>query len=280
MKIRKLAATLVAAAVLTLLAGNGSAQENGGGGRGGRPGGFGGPGGGGGDPAIALLGNEKIREEIDLMPDQVEALKKIRDEVGARGERPDFDFRNATEEERTAFFEKMQAAQKERAKKMREQLEEVLLPEQLTRLQELSIQIRGVGALQDEEVQKELGITDEQKKKFETTRETIQTEMREKMRELMASGDREKMREAFGNVRTEMEAKVMEVLTSDQKKKFEEMKGEAFEMPEELRGGMMRGGPGGGGDRGPGGPGGGDRGRGGPGGNRGGSRPQSDDSGN
>ncbi|TWU22252.1 hypothetical protein Pla52o_33080 [Novipirellula galeiformis] len=266
MKIRHIAACLVAVSLTALLVGDSLAQEGGrrGGNRGGfGGGGFGGP--GGGDPTLGLLMNEKVREEIALMPEQVEALKKIREDGGQRAGRPDFDFRNASEEARAEFFQKMQAERKERSGKMREQLEEVLLPEQLSRLNELAIQVQGIAALSSEEVQETLKITDAQKKEFETTRETIQTEMREKMRELMAAGDRDKMREAFGEVREEIEGKVLAVLTADQKAAFEKMKGAKFEFPEGLQGGM-RGGPRGGGAVG------GDRGGRGRGGDRGGDR--------
>ncbi|WP_442509619.1 hypothetical protein SH528x_001202 [Novipirellula sp. SH528] len=282
MKMKFVAFGLVAVALSAMLIGDAMAQEGGrrgGGDRGGfgGRGGAGGPGGaGGGDPTFGLLMNEKVREEIELMPDQAEALKKIRDDGGDRGGRPDFDFRNASEDERAEYFKKMQDERKVRSDKMREQLEEVLLPGQLTRLKEISIQVQGVAALANEEVQKELKVTDAQKKELEETREKIQTEMREKMRELMASGDRDKMREAFGKVREDIETQVLAVLTASQKTTFEKMKGEKFEMPEGLQGGGMRGGDRGGAPGADGGRGGfgrgGDRGgdRGGRGGDRGG----------
>ncbi|WP_345325098.1 hypothetical protein [Novipirellula rosea] len=267
MKMRHVAFCLVAVALSALMVGESLAQEGGrrGGDRGGRGGpGGGGPGGaGGGDPTFGLLMIEKVREEIELMPDQVEALKKVREDGGERGQRPDFDFREASEEERAEFFKKMQEERKERSAKLREQLEEVLLPGQLSRLKEISIQVQGVAALGNEDVQKELKITDAQKKELEEAREKIQTEMREKMRELMASGDRDKMREAFGKVREDVETQVLAVLTADQKAAFEKMKGEKFEMPEGVQGGMRGGARGGaqGGDGGRGGFGrGGDRG--------------------
>ncbi|EMI19666.1 putative secreted protein [Rhodopirellula maiorica SM1] len=255
MKMKHVAFCLVAVALSALMVGESSAQE--GGRRGGDRGGFGGRGGaggpggaGGGDPTFGLLMIEEVREEIELMPDQVEALKKVREGGGERGQRPDFDFREASEEERAEFFKKMQEEREERSAKLREQLEEVLLPGQLSRLKEISIQVQGVAALDNAEVQKELKITDTQKKELEEAREKIQTEMREKMRELMASGDRDKMREAFGKVREDVESQVLAVLTSDQKEAFEKMKGEKFEMPEGVRGGGRGGARGGEGGRG------------------------------
>jgi hypothetical protein len=198
----------------------------------------------------------------------------------ARGERPEgVDFRNMSEEDRTAFFDKMRKEQEERNKKMKEQLEEVLLPEQIERLEQIGLQVRGVQALGDDDVAAKLNITDAQKKELAEVREKLQGEMREKMRELFSSGNRDGMREAFAKVRADMEKEVLGVLDSGQQKKFEELKGAKFEMPE---GGVGRGGFGGpGGGRGgfgggrPGGDGAGGRGR--PGGDGGRRRPQTEE---
>ena len=313
MKLKHCLASLFAFAVIAMICADASAQDEGGrrggfggdgqrggpggGGQRGGPGGGGrrgGPGGGGqrggpgggGDPMFSLLMNETVREEIELMPDQAEALKKIRDDNGGRGDRPDFDFRSASEEERREFMEKMRSQREETMKELKGKLEEVLLPNQFDRLREISIQVAGVAALGSPEVQQELGISEEQIASLSETREKIQGEMRDKMREMMQSGNRDGMREAFEGVRKEIEEKVLAVLTAEQSEKFEEMKGEPFELPE----GFGRGGFGGRGgrDRGPGGGPGGDRGRGGrdrgPGGERSrggdrpeGSRPESED---
>ncbi|TWU42829.1 hypothetical protein [Novipirellula artificiosorum] len=262
MKMKHIVASFFAVAALALMVGDACAQ----GGRGGGPGG-GGPGGGGfggrgggpgggesssGEAMVGLLRIEEVRAECELMPDQEEALKKIQDD--SRTERPDFDFRNASEAERTKFFEKMQEERAERAKKIEGQLDQVLMPAQMKRLKQIALQVRGVGALSDPEIQKELEVTDAQKKEMEEVRTRVQEEIRSKMQELMQSGDRDReaMQEAFSKVRTEIEDKVLAVLTSDQKAKFEEMKGEAFKMPEGVRGGgfMGRGGAQGGQGRG------------------------------
>ncbi|TWT82102.1 hypothetical protein CA13_35630 [Planctomycetes bacterium CA13] len=244
--------SLFAAAAIALVAGDAFAQ--GGGGRGGRPGGgfggggFGGRGGGpgagpgGGNQIIGLLMIEKVREEVSLDDDQAAALKKVRED--SQSERPDFDFRNASEEERSKFFEKMQKERAEQASKVQSQIEQVLLPDQMDRLKEISLQVRGVMALSDPDVQSELGITSEQKEKLESVRNSAQEGMRDKMRDmrdLFQSGDSEKIQEAVAKVRKEIDGKVMDVLTGEQKSKFEKMKGEPFEMPEDFRGGGFMG---------------------------------------
>lgn len=248
-----------------------------GGGRGG-PGGFGGrggpgggPGGGrGGDPTMALLRIDAVKTELQISPDQEAALTKLAEQ--GRGERPEgVDFRNMSEEDRSAFFEKMRKQQEERNKKMREQLEEVLFPEQMERLAQIGLQIRGVQALGDADVASKLKITDAQKQELAEVREKLGAEMRDKMRELFSSGNRDGMREAFAKAREDMEKEVLAVLDTDQQKQFEEMKGEEFDMPE---GGLFgRGGFGGGPGGGRGGFGGGGRPGGRPGGEGGRRRP-------
>ena len=257
MKLSRKVTGLLSVALLTFMVtpalaqGRGQGQggrggAGGGGGFGGRGGGGGGSmfgGRGGGDMTMSLLRIEAVRTELEISPDQEEALTKMQEQ--GRPERPDGDFRNMSEEERTEFFTKMRKQAEERNTKMKEQLEEVLFPEQLERLQEINIQLQGIAALQNAEVAKELKITEAQKKELEEVRAGLMEKMREGMRELFSSGSREGIREKMEKMRDDMEGDVLAVLTSDQKKKFEEMKGEKFEMPEGSRGQGGRGGFGG-----------------------------------
>ena len=224
---------------------------------------------------MGLLRIEEVKTELQVSPDQDEALAKLSEQ--ARGERPQgINFQDMSDAERTAFFEKMRKEQEERNKRMKEQLEEVLLPEQIERLGQIGLQVRGVQALGDDEVAGKLKITAEQKKKLEEVREKLQGEMGAKVRELMSSGNRDGMREAFATMREDMEKEVLAVLNTDQQKQFEEMKGEKFDMPEGGFGG--RGGFGGGAPGGRGRPGGDAGGRGRPGGDGGGRRrPQAEE---
>ena len=248
MKLSRKVTGLLSVALLVFMVTPAMAQQRGQGGQGGQGGrggagggGFGGRGGagggsmfggrGGGDMTTTLLRIEAIRTELEISPDQEEALTKMQEQ--GRQERPSGDFRNMSEEERTEFFAKMRKQAEERSTKMKEQLEEVLFPEQLERLQEINIQLQGIAALRNEDVAKELKITEAQKKELEEVQAGMMEKMREGMRELFTSGGgRDGMREKIEKMRKDMEGDVLGVLTSDQKKKFEEMKGEKFEMPE------------------------------------------------
>jgi len=286
MKLNRLMTGLFALGLVALLACGAQAQGRpgqggpGGGFRGG-PGGPGGPGGGfrggfgggpGGGNSMFLLRIEEVQTELEISPAQKEALDKLAEQ--GRGERPDFgNFREMSEEERQQAFEKMRKQAEERAEEMKAQLEEVLLPQQLERLEQISLQLRGVQALDDPEVAAKLGLSEEQKTKLAEARQSQGEKMRERMREMFqggGGGPQGDIREAMGKMREEMEKEILAVLTSSQQAKFEELKGEKFEMPEN----MGRGGFGGrGGQRGPGGQGGPG---GAPGGRRGGNRPQAE----
>lgn len=223
----------------------------GGGQFGGRPGGgqFGGRGGGPNNISISqLLQSEKVRNEAEIFDEQVQELKEASDKIRAdaranQGERPDF--RNLTEEQRRELFEKFRKSSEETQKKINSAVQEILLPHQLERLEEIRIQILGSGALLLEPVQKKLKVTDTQKAKFEEitngTREKSQEmfgSVREKFQEL--GGDREKIQALMAEIREKMEAvqkeaeeKIVGTLTAGQKKQFEEMKGKPFEISRE-----------------------------------------------
>lgn len=216
-----------------------------GGGRG-AGGGFGGGMMRGGDPTMGLLRSPEVRKELKVDAAQEKAITKIEEQAreeargGGNADARNTDFRNMSEEKRQEFFAKMQATQKEQAAKSRELLEEVLMPAQLQRLDELALQQRGVMALGDAEVQKSLGMTSEQVAKLDKVRAEQETTVREKMREVMQSGERDTMRAKMTEIRDQAEKPVLDVLTADQKTKFEKMKGEKFDFGD--RGGFGRGG--------------------------------------
>ena len=279
---RRFCQMIVAAALLTsAVAPTCMAQQEGG--RGGRPGqggpgapgGFGGRGmgmgmmgGGGGDMALlGLLRIEEVQKEIDLMPDQAEALQKAGESIRGNNNRPNIDFRNASEEEREKFMEQMRKQMEEASKKITEELEVILLPEQLERARQIAVQQQGVNAFFDVVVIKKLELTEDQQAKLREQRDKSMESMRESMRDLFSSGDRDAIGKKMAEMRDKQLADAKSVLNSDQAKKYEEMRGKPFDLPQ----GAMMGGFGRGGQGGPGGPG-----QGGPGGRgqRGGDRGQ------
>jgi Spy/CpxP family protein refolding chaperone len=251
---------IAALAVIAVCAGPALAQPGGRGGRGGRGGfgGFGGGGFGGGGGSTALLQDESVRTELDLVDEQITKLQeiaaKIREDVQASFQGIDFgSFRDLSEEERNArMAEIREKAEKVQAEGQKE-IDAVLLPHQRERLKQLMVQSQlrfgPDRALSSGTLAEELGITDAQKEQLQAKQQEIETALREKIAKLQ----------------TEARDELFSVLTTEQQAKLKAMIGKPFTFTGGPGGpgGFGGGGFGGGGFGGRGGDGGGDGGRGG-----------------
>ncbi len=196
-----------------------------GGGGGGGPPMFFGPGGGAG---LELLFSPAVRDEIELVDEQVEALQglgnKMRD-----GMRSVFaDIRNLPEEERR---DAMMAGMQEQQEKIKKEMESILLDHQLERLKQLQLQSRlqrgnTADALAASDVRETLGLTDTQLEQMRQVAQEAEVELREKIRKATE----------------EAQSKVLDVLTSDQRAKWESMTGAAFNFQNQAPFGGGRGG--------------------------------------
>lgn len=208
---------------------------------------FGGRGGGGG-PGGGRRGGNNNEGALNVLPVQTffVALQEPNQQRGRGGG----NFQPPTPEQ-MAEFEKQRL---ERTREEKAKLAEILLPNQLKRLNEIFVQVNGLNALQDDDIAKELAITEVQKTKLAEVRQANGEAMRSQGREAFAGLDDAARAAKFAEMRKEADAKLLAVLTPDQQKKYEEMKGKPFAMPEGAgRGGFGGGGGGGGGNRGRGG---------------------------
>ena len=200
----------------------------GGRGRGGQQGGRGGFGGfQGGRGGLALLSDENVKKDMGITDDQVKKLEeyqaKSREEMRAAFQ----GLRDLSAEERTAKFQELQKKATEASAAAEK---EILLPKQIERLKQISVQSRlnrgsTSDALASDEIGKELGITDAQKEALRKAQEEADAEMQAGMSKL-----REQARQ-----------KILSVLTADQQAKLKSLTGESIQFS---RGGG-RGGPGG-----------------------------------
>jgi Spy/CpxP family protein refolding chaperone len=195
-----------------------------------------------------LLASEDVRKELGLVDEQVADLQKVREEFDAK-RRELFsgagNLRDLSEEERRQRFAELREKGSALAAEQRSKIEAVLLPKQVQRLKQISLQIRGAAALNDEEVAKELGLSDAQKEKLAQ----VQEQNRAKAQELfqgLRGGNREEFQQKMDQYRKESTEALLAVLTSEQRTKFEQMQGEkvSFDLSR-LRGGFGFGGPGG-----------------------------------
>jgi Spy/CpxP family protein refolding chaperone len=191
-----------------------------------------------------LLRTEQVQKELELVDDQKAKIKEMGDKAMAKmregmGDREAMS-KLSDEERKTRFAEmrKKMAAQAEETKK---EIEEILLPHQIERLKQITLQLRGVAALEEKETQEAIGVTSEQLDKMKSIREAAMEKGRTLMEGLRDGTDQER-RAKFQEFGKQIQEEVMGVLTSEQKEKFEKMKGPKFEL--DFAALRPRGGPG------------------------------------
>ncbi len=229
------------ALVVGMCVGSAFAQQ-----QGDRPRRQGGPGMGFGAGEMGLVSRSDVQKDLGITDEQKKSIDAAREKL--RPERGSFGGGGGgtgTQRFDPAQFEAMM---KKRREDERKELSAILSADQLKRLDEISIQVRGSRALSDPEVQAKLGLSDAQKAKikslFDAQREANQT-IREKQRNQEITGDQ--ARESRANNEKILDAELAKVLTADQAAKLKDLGGKPFAAdPQENRGPGGRG-PGGGG---------------------------------
>jgi hypothetical protein len=258
--------------------GQGDRRQRGGdqGGRGGqrggqRGGGFpgggfmggGGRGPGGGIDKLTLVAAKPIQEELKLGEDELFFVKQLTEDFRADSRElfAGIDFRSLSEEDRRTKFEEVGKKRAALVKESEKGLAALLTAAQSKRLDEIALQLMGVGALSNEDVAKKLKLTSDQKKGVEDAIKAAADDRQKMIEEMRAAGGGaggfEGMREKMEEARKKSDAKVLAVLSDEQKKQFDEMKGKLSEIDRRALFSFGRGGrPGGdrgqgrGGDRG------------------------------
>jgi len=172
-----------------------------------------------------LIGNESVQKELKLDDKQVEKAKEIADKNRSKMTAAREELQNVDQEERRT---KMQALTKEMNESTLKAVGDFLKPEQISRLHQISYQVRGAMAFSDPEVAKKLSLTDTQK----TDIQTIVTDSNAEMREIFTSNqdDREAAMKKVAELRKETLAKVTAKLNDEQQKTWKEMLGSPFEI--------------------------------------------------
>jgi len=176
-----------------------------------------------GDP-LQLTGREDVQKDLALTDDQKTKLTELRDKVQAKMGEAFQAARDAAGDDRDAMRKAMQATMAKISEENAKAVAEILTADQSKRLKEIIVQFAGVQVVvNNKEIQKELGITDEQKAKFTELQTRQQTATREAMQN--AQGDQAAMREIFTKNAKIMEEEVNKVLTDAQKAKLKELGG-------------------------------------------------------
>lgn len=169
---------------------------------------------------LNLLALPKVQEDLKLSDEQKSKSQAAMEELSAERQKVFAGGQNLSDEERQKAFASLQ----EKTKSSWETAAKSLSKEQLERLDQISLQQMGAGALSDETVAKTLMLTEDQQKKLGE----VGAEVGGKMRELgFGEGTQEKRAE----LQKEMTEKSLAVLTDDQRSQFAKMQGEKLELP-------------------------------------------------
>src|SRR5262249_50967694 len=163
-----------------------------------------------------LLRQKSVQDELKLGEADV---KKIREFTDKEYDEMEKAMKLGKEERRKKF--------KELGEKNKKFLKENLKPEQIKRLNQITMQCTALMQLRRPSVIKALKLTREQRRKINKLRR----EAREKLSTFLDEKDREGLSEKFKKLREETKKKVLAILTAKQKEKIREMVGEEFKGP-------------------------------------------------
>ncbi len=209
----------------------------------GPPGGRGGRGGGGFDSPAFMLRREDVQQELKLTEDQVKQITAFQDGLRDNNQFRDFfdRMRNAKDdEERRTIGVEMQSFQENALKK-------IVKTEQWNRLQQLSLQRQGSRALENEDLQKQLNLTDAQKEAVRKANDDYDKARDELFRNRDLSTEERTAK--FEELRAKREKDAEKILNSQQRTAIEEKRGSSFTFQDTFgRGGPGSAAPGGGGN--------------------------------
>jgi hypothetical protein len=169
---------------------------------------------------LGPLADPALQKELKLSDEQITKLKDALNKVMGNHKGTLERLQQMPPEEQQ---KKMQAIQDDSQKAIAGILDE----KQMKRFKQIMLQMNGVAALMDPQVQKELKLSDEQKKKLDGVFNDGQKRMQDMARTPGAS--REEFQKKYEAILKDIEDKTNGVLSEDQKKSFKEMKGAPFE---------------------------------------------------
>lgn len=179
-----------------------------------------------------LVRNTGVQKELKLSDEQIKKVKDVTAQIREKHQEELQSLRSMDQEERREKGPAIMRAINEETEKA---LGEILKPEQMNRLKQISLQQRGAQAFTEPKVQEELKLTDDQKDKIKTINEDAQKEAREIFQSGQGGGDFQEIMKKMNTLRSETFDKVKGILTDDQKKTWESMTGGPFEVKFEGR---------------------------------------------
>lgn len=170
-----------------------------------------------------LLNRKDVAADLKLTDDQQSKIKDLRAK-----ERADMDAQRANSSA-SGDFSAMREAMKKVSDSYKPQFDAILTPEQQTRLKQIDLQLRKNRVLEDEDVQNQLGLTDDQRAKIKDLQDKMNEANQglfEKVRDGSISRE-DAMASARKNNDT-LNDELGKILTPDQQSKLTAMEGAPF----------------------------------------------------
>ena len=181
---------------------------------------------------LGLVSQESVQNDLNLTQDQISKIEELREKT--RAEMSD----------RFSNLGNLQSPQERRAKmtqlfdeldqQARKQLRDVLSQEQMMRLYQIRLQVRGpVYGLNNPYVAQRLELTDQQKQKAAELEKATQEkyfDLFSQLRDLSQEQRREKMAQEGEKIRKEADEKALALLTPEQKEALTKMEGKKLEL--------------------------------------------------
>lgn len=172
-----------------------------------------------------LVMNEAVREDIGVTEEQSTKLRELG--TSLRGAGTGFnreELQNLSQEERRAKMQELAAEREKAQAELTKKVSEILDKKQIARLEQIQLQVAGVGMFRNPKVSEALKLTEDQQSKMQTSMRDLGQEMREAFSG--GTPDAEKMTALC----KKMMDKAMEVLSDDQKTALKKLTGKPFDV--------------------------------------------------
>ena len=177
-----------------------------------------------GPPFIVF--REKVLDELKVSEEQREKLMKyLMEQIMETGP-----FLDSLDKEGPEREKKLEEHRKHALEKLVKHLDEVLEPGQRKRCRQVTWQQEGAFALGQEDVRKELKITQEQLEKFMGIVHELQNKVASLVKQVQSGGNPEEIRPKIEQLRKDHAKKLEAVLTDAQKTQWKELLGPPFEL--------------------------------------------------
>jgi hypothetical protein len=184
---------------------------------------------------VYLALESAVQKEINLSEDQIDSIYRIAEKyqlelydkmMETRRESHE----SSSEQSRDSWRrrrERLMEIAEELLPKYLHQLNSIFQPDQMKRLEQITLQAAGISALKDARVAEALELTKEQQDKISSMEDYYNQKKLELYRRDISRDER---RAKTAEINRQQSDETMKALSDNQRKKFEELKGEIFEM--------------------------------------------------